>query len=78
MSPDTATALMQVAAGSAEGTLEHRELEAGVGFEYHQVLGELVYAYVVCCLNIGFAITLLSQFTSAPAREHYLVLKNVI
>jgi hypothetical protein len=69
---------LQVSAGPAEGTLEHRELEAGVGFGYRQVLGELVYAYVVCRLDIGFAITLLSRFTSAPAREHYLALKNVV
>jgi hypothetical protein len=69
---------MQVPAGPAEGTLEHRELEAGVGFGYCQVLGELVYAYVVCELDIGFAITLLLKFTSAPAREHYLALKNIV
>jgi hypothetical protein len=60
MSPDAATALMQVAAGPAEGTSEHRELETSVGFGYRQVLGKLVYAYVVCRLDIGFAITLLS------------------
>jgi hypothetical protein len=78
MSPDAATNLMKVAAGPVEGTPEHRELEVDVGFGYRQVLGELVYAYVVCRLDIAYAITLLSRFTSAPAREHYLAMKNVI
>jgi hypothetical protein len=65
MSPDAATNLMKVAAGPVEGTPEHRELEVDVGFGYRQVLGELVYAYVVCRLDIAYAITLLSRFTSA-------------
>jgi hypothetical protein len=64
--------------GPSEGTQEHRELESDVGFGYRQVLGELVYAYVVCRLDIAFAVTLLSRFASAPAREHYLALKNIV
>jgi hypothetical protein len=78
LSPDAVIALMQVPAGPAEGTMGNWELKAGVGFGYRQVLGELVYAYNVCRLDIGFAITLLSRFTSAPVREHYLMLKNVV
>jgi hypothetical protein len=33
---------------------------------------------VVCHLDIAFAITLLSRFATAPAREHYLALKNIV
>jgi hypothetical protein len=40
-------------------------------------LGELVYAYVVCRFDIAYAITLLSRFASAPAREHYAALRHV-
>jgi len=37
----------------------------------------LIYAYIVCQLDIGYAIILLSHFTSAPAQEHYLTLKGI-
>jgi len=64
-------------AGPMEGTKEHRSLEESVGFAYRQVLGELVYAYVVCRLDIGYAVTFLSCFAQSPAKEHYLALKAV-
>jgi hypothetical protein len=34
--------------GPAEGTHENAALAKKTGFSYHQVLGELIYAYVVC------------------------------
>ena len=37
-----------------------------------------MHSYVVCHLDITFAIILLSCFATAPAHEHYLALKNVI
>jgi len=40
-------------------------------------LGELIYAYIVCQLDIGHAVVLLSCFASAPAKEHYLMLKGI-
>ena len=76
MTPDSATALVQLT-GPSEDTQEHRDLETEAGFGYRQVLGELVYAYVVCRLDIAFAVTLLSRFASAPAREHYAALKTI-
>ena len=69
---------MQLMPGSSEDTPEHGALEQEVRFSYWQVLGELIYAYVVICIDIGFAVALLSRFASAPAREHYLALKNVL
>jgi hypothetical protein len=42
-------------------------LESEVGYSYRQVLGEIVYAYVVCRLDIGYAATFLSRFSQAPA-----------
>jgi hypothetical protein len=59
--------------GPAEGTHEHATLAKKTGFSYRQVLGELIYAYVVCRLDIGYAITFLSRFTTALAEEHYRV-----
>ena len=75
---NASNALMQLVPGSSEDTPEHRALEREVGFSYWHVLGELIYAYVVVHIDIGFAVTLLSRLTSAPAREHYFALKNVL
>jgi hypothetical protein len=57
MSADTAAALM-LSDGPVEGSREHSDLERDVGFSYRQVLGELIYAYVICRLDIGFAVAL--------------------
>ena len=76
LSPDAVPRLYE-ATGAPEGTSEHRALEAKVGYPYRQVLGELIYAYVVCRLDIGYAIALLAQFAQAPAEIHYVALKNV-
>ena len=51
MTPNLATALVQLT-GPSKDTQEHHDLETEAGFGYHQVLGELVYAYVVCQFNI--------------------------
>jgi hypothetical protein len=78
MTAEIAAQLTAIPAGPSEGTPEHRDLEADVGYSYRQILGELVYAYVVCRLDIAFAVTLLSRFSSAPAREHYTALKTIV
>jgi hypothetical protein len=68
---DGATSL-KLLQGSVEGTKDHSVLS--VGFSYQQVLGELIYPYVVCQLDIGFAV--LACFGAAPALEHYQALKS--
>jgi hypothetical protein len=70
--------LLSTLEGPLEGTQEHCTLESEVGYSYRQVLGEIVYAYVVCCLDIGYAATFLSCFSQAPAREHYKALKDIV
>jgi len=57
---------LQQLKGPTEGLTEHKNLEREVGFSYQQVLGELIYAYIVCQLDIGYAVVLLSHFASAP------------
>ena len=37
----------------------------------------MMYAYVTCRPDIGYAITLLSKFSSSPAEYHYACLKNI-
>jgi hypothetical protein len=63
--------------GPAEGTHEHAALAKKTGFSYRQVLGELIYAYVVCQLDIEYAITFLSPFPTALVEEHYKALKDI-
>ena len=63
--------------GPMEGTTEHRDIEKKSGFSYRTLLGEMMYAYVTCRPDIGYAITLLSKFSSSPAEYHYACLKNI-
>jgi Reverse transcriptase (RNA-dependent DNA polymerase)/GAG-pre-integrase domain len=68
---------LQRAEGFAEGTAEHRALETKFGFAYRSLLGELVYAYVVCRLDIAFAVTHLSKYSVRPAAAHFQALVDV-
>jgi len=77
LSSDAAKQLDEIV-GPSEGTKEHRDLEKKVGYSFRQVLGELIYAYVVCRLDIGFAVAKLAQHSQAPAEIHYKGLKDVI
>ena len=70
--------LLSTLEGALEGTQEHRALESEVGYGYCQVLGKIIYAYVVCRLDIGYAAMFLSRFSQAPAREHYKALKDIV
>ena len=74
--PEITDKLMRLE-GPKEGTQEAKELIRKHGFSYRNLLGELVYAYVVCRVDIGFAVCFLSRFSSAPHDEHYTALKNV-
>jgi len=47
------------------------------GFSYRNLLGELVYAYVICRLDIGYAICFLARFSTNPHDEHFRALKGV-
>jgi Reverse transcriptase (RNA-dependent DNA polymerase) len=48
---------LQSLVGPLESTTAHCLLEQQMGFSYRQVLGEIMYAYVVCRVDIGFATT---------------------
>ena len=63
--------------GPSEGTPEHSALAEDQGFSFCTVLGKLLYAYVTCRPDIGYAVTMLSKFSMAPAHIHYQQLKNV-
>jgi hypothetical protein len=74
--PETASKLLTLE-GPQEKTTEAKELSKKVGFSYRNVLGELIYAYVIARLDIGYAVCLLARFSGAPHAEHYRSLKNV-
>ena len=61
----------------AEGTAEHQVLEEKCGFGYQTLLGKMMYAYVTCRPDIGYAITAMSKFSTTPSALHYLYLKHV-
>ena len=78
--PMTADSLTQLYSevGPAEGTPEYKTLSDKMGFSYRTVLGELLYAYITCRPDIGYAVVTLSKFASSPAQFHYTALKNVV
>ena len=64
--------------GVSEGTFAHLVLEKAKGFSYQQLLGELMYSYITCRPDIGYAVTTLSNCSFAPTDYHYKLLKGVV
>ena len=69
--------LFNLAAGPVKNTPKHKALEAGQGFGYISVLGEILFAHVLCRPNIGYAVTTLAKFSTAPNALHYKSLKHL-
>jgi hypothetical protein len=63
--------------GPSEGTSQVANLSTKHGFSYRSLLGELMYAYVTCHPNVGYAVTTLSKFSMCPHDTHYALLKKV-
>ena len=63
--------------GPPEHSSEGIALTHASGFSYRQLLGELIYVYVTCRLDIGFALTKLAQYSQHPAPIHFNALKHV-
>ena len=63
--------------GPPEGTAAHQVLKTSSKFNYRNVLGELMYVYITCRPDIGYAITTLSKFSSEPSAFHYKLLRGV-
>ena len=75
--PDHLAAQVDRESGPPEHTPEARQLETTHKFNYRSVLGELMCAYVVGRLDIGYAITRLARHAVQPADIHYAALKRV-
>ena len=76
LSPDCLDQLFKHV-GPKEHTPEAIVLQKTAGFSYQTVLGELMYAYITCRPDIGYAITTLSKFSSAPSAFHYKQLRHI-
>ena len=76
LNPTTANDLMKVE-GPPEKSPEARALAIKNGFSYRNLLGELIYAFVICRLDIGYAVCFLSRFATAPHPDHYQALRHV-
>lgn len=63
--------------GPPEHSDEGRQLATSAGFSYRSLLGALMYAYVTCRLDIGYAVTKLSQYSANPAAIHFTALKHL-
>ena len=74
---EEAKVLYTVKSGPKEGTPEHAKLAHDVGYGYRNLLGEVLYAYVLCHLDVSFAVTTLAKFSINPAIEHYWALKRL-
>jgi hypothetical protein len=48
-----------------------KAIETAAGFKYHTAIGDAIFAYITCRLDIGYAIAELSKFSTRPATAHY-------
>ena len=76
LNPANVTQMMTLK-GPPEKTPEAHELAREHGFSYRNILGELIYAYVICRMDIGYAVCFLARFSDAPHEVHYKGLKYV-
>eukprot|EP00957_Ditylum_brightwellii_P039552 2992154-Ditylum_brightwellii.AAC.1 len=58
-------------AARPESEAESKQLEADKGFSYQAAIGKLIFAYVICCPDIGYAVAELSIFSTSPAQCYY-------
>ena len=76
LNPALTNELMKLT-GPPEKSAEAHDLARRVGFSYRNILGELIYAYVICRLDIGYAVCFLARFSESPHEKHYQALKDV-
>ena len=74
--PEVTERLMKLE-GPKEKTPDAIALSQKHGFSYRNVLGELIFAYVVCRVDIGFSVCFLARFSDSPHDEHYRALVSV-
>ena len=78
MNSDKAYSRILESAKGPESLSEQRKLQLDMGFNYRQVVGELIYLMVTCRPDISFPLIKLSQYNTNPAKEHYEGLKHLL
>ena len=63
--------------GPIAGTPAAIQLQEEMGFGYRNLLGALIFACVICRLDIGYSMSLLSRYSEYPAKCCYQGLKSV-
>ena len=76
LNPAIANRLMTLQ-GPPEKSVEANQIAKLFGFSYRNILGKLVYPYVIVRLDIGYAVCLLARFSGSPHEEHYTAVKGV-
>ena len=66
--PEVTERLMKLE-GPTEKSPEAKAIAEQMGYGYREVLGKLIFAFVLCCLDIGFAMCFLSRFATNPMRS---------
>ena len=74
---DEAKLLYDVKPGPKEGSPEHAKLARDVGCGHRNLLGEVLCGFVLCRLDISFAVTALAKFSINPALEHCQALNRL-
>ena len=77
ISEQLAKEIMKAGKGFLINSPEGQALEAKMGFGYRCLLGELIFACVVCRLDIAYALSLLARYGQYPLELHYVALKGV-
>ena len=75
--PDACLKTIYKERGPNEGTVDAFKLELSQGFGYCTLLGEMMYVYVTCLPDIGYAITTMGKFSTKPSKYHYELLKGI-
>ena len=75
--PERALDVIYQEHGPVEGSKEYKDLQKQAGFAYCTLHGELLYAYVTCRPDIGFAVTTMAKFSHHPTLLHYKYLKSI-
>ncbi len=69
--------ILQHGKGAKAGSPEAIKLQTEMGFGYRNLLGALIFACVICRLDISYSMSLLSRFSEYPAECCYRGLKSV-
>jgi hypothetical protein len=54
-----------------------KAIEAGAGFKYGTAIGEAIFAYATCRLDIGYTIMELSKLFTYPTTAHHAAVKRL-